>query len=154
MKAGSVRKGSIAEYVLDILIKEGELPSSEIVELSENPNVRSVQTALSRMVASGLIAKNSNQKPHMFYITQAGEQEYVMLNPDADVELNDWTLYQDTKEPEQEQENEEKAKKQCAQKKAPKQDTKDGKQGSFTVTQKDGKLKFTFTFEVEIEGIQ
>ncbi|WP_321429925.1 BlaI/MecI/CopY family transcriptional regulator [uncultured Methanolobus sp.] len=154
MKA-SISKGSVGESVLQVLIESGELPSSEIIELSGHSNTRSVQTAISRLVGKGLVAVNRNQSPQCYYITQAGEQEYIALHPDADVELNDWSLHQEheTKEQETEkQEQEHETQEKHGKSRTPKANEAQKQGAAVAIKQGNGTLKITIS--IEIEGIQ
>ncbi|WP_407282355.1 BlaI/MecI/CopY family transcriptional regulator [Methanolobus sp. WCC1] len=142
MKA-SISKGSVGELVLKVLIESGEMSAVEITELSECGNGKTIRTAISRLVQKGLVAKNSNQKPQTYFITEEGEQEYVALNPGADVELNDWSTSKDHEK--QEQENE----KEQPEITKPKTAKAEKPSAEVRIKQDGGKLKFTITIEIE-----
>ena len=152
MKA-SISKGSVGELVLQVLIESGELPSSEIIELSGHSNTRSVQTAISRLVGKGLVAVNRNQSPQNYYITQAGEQEFLALNPDADVELNDWSLHQEHEQETEKQEQEHETKEQEKQHKIEKPKKAKAQKPGAAVAIKQGNGKLRITISIDIEGV-
>jgi predicted transcriptional regulator len=155
MRKSGVTKGSTGELVLQTLIENGEMSASEIIALSEHNNPQSIRTAISRLVQRGLVEKNESIRPHFYFITKLGEEEYMRQNPDAQVDLNDWDLMKELRTEHDHEETHEDEEKNDTEPEKPKQQQKPKKKNaqesheSVTISNDSGKLRISINIEIE-----